>query len=128
MQLDPENGIPEHLLQRGDLGRLPAVLETPDVHQPLERPDQEDARAAGRVQNPLLAAQLVIRQGMIEQHGGQDGRRIERAVAIADESLIEAADDLDGKMFERILLPEISLVLKRLGFDQRGESLRDARC
>src|SRR5208337_2536762 len=42
MQLDSENGIPEHLLQRRDLGRLPAMLETPYVHQPLESPDQED--------------------------------------------------------------------------------------
>src|ERR1035441_9373793 len=95
LQFDSKNPPPEDRLQRCHIGLLPAVMTLPEVHQSTKRPDEKDARTAGRVQDTLAPRKMLIGHDIIEHQASDHGRREHSPLTPLGKVLIQMAENFD---------------------------------
>ena len=107
-------------------GTFPVIPASPVEHKALVCLDEEDAGSASRIQDDFVFSVQPV-QSLPTEHFSQHEahekrRRINGHGRVADEKLVDVADEFDGKVRKGVALPKRQLAASLLlSFDQTGE-------
>src|SRR5690242_14425551 len=94
----------EQRLQICGLGSFPSVSHPPVKNEALIGLHEVDCRTARRITNDLVTFDQRIytlpAQGLVEHTADKRRRRVDRAILVLDEQLINVADQFDWKVTE----------------------------
>src|SRR5262249_20282179 len=110
VDVDAEEVALQEPFQKGGARGLTRVRSAPAVNEPLERFHQENPRPASRIQDTEVPFVVVPRQNAVEDEVDEVAAGIVHARLLANELLVDAADELQWNRVERVERPEVELL------------------